>query len=167
MHDPSVCAPRFVPACPCKGVIYGQGDWAIVSGYTPPAAIADRVGIPSFAAIFPLHACGEIDPIVRNILANPWLTGAIALELTDADAASGAIAQLSRLWLSFRYVRQREFQPFLRDDITPEHLYKLQRIPYFCLNDKESGFPLAFLSGLVQRHRCSDPYFLPLILPPP
>lgn len=84
----------YNPICKQQGLTIGTGTVVIVTGWKPVEAIARLLKPHQYAAIGNLYSPAGVDYFVRNILANPHVTGVLALRLTKQDENSGSIAAL-------------------------------------------------------------------------
>ncbi|MEG3878846.1 hypothetical protein QT972_15815 [Microcoleus sp. herbarium7] len=86
---------QYIPVCKPNQLICGTGPIAIVSGWTPKAAIAKHLDRPEYAVIGQLYSPTRgISFLMRNLLANPHVHCFVAVNATKEDANSGAIACL-------------------------------------------------------------------------
>lgn len=87
----------YNPICKQQGLRIGTGTVVIVTGWKPVEAIARHLSPEQYAAIGNLYSPAGVSYLVRNILANPQVTGILALELTQQDENSGSIDALKSL----------------------------------------------------------------------
>lgn len=86
---------QYIPICKPNQLIRGTGQIAIVSGWTPKAAIAKHLDRPEYAVIGQLYSPTRgISFLMRNLLANPHVHYLVAVNATKEDSSSGAIACL-------------------------------------------------------------------------
>lgn len=81
--------------CKPNQLIYGTGTVVIVTGWTPKERVAALLEPSQYAAIGGLVSPGAgIDYLVRNLLANPQITGLVMLGCTAQDKISGSVESL-------------------------------------------------------------------------
>ena len=82
---------EYNPICKQQGLKIGTGTVVIATGWKPVEAIAKHLEPHQYAAIGSLYSPAGVEYIVRNILANPHVTGILAFRLTRQDENSGSI----------------------------------------------------------------------------
>lgn len=82
---------QYAPIYKPNQVLCGQGQTAIVTGWTVKQAVARHLDISEFAAIGNLYSPTRgISPLVRNLLANPHVRFLVVLNGTKEDRNAGA-----------------------------------------------------------------------------
>ena len=84
----------YKPLHKANQLIVGKGTVAIVSGWTPLKTIQKRLSVEDYAVIGALYSFGGIDILIRNLLANPQITGLLLIKATKQDCISGSIDDL-------------------------------------------------------------------------
>lgn len=82
--------------CKPNQLIYGTGTVAIACGWMPKERVAGILDPSQYAVIGGLVSSAGIDYLVRNLLANPQITGLILLGCTRQDKVSGSVDALSK-----------------------------------------------------------------------
>lgn len=131
----------YNPICKQQGLLIGTGTVIIVCGWKPVEAIARHLEPHQYAAIGSLYSPAGVDYLIRNILANPQITGVLALRLTKQDENSGSIAALEDFFRSplasiegipqedSERVRSLPFMTLLEVSTIPEVLDYLSKKP--------------------------------------
>ena len=86
---------QYNPVCKPNQLICGQGQIAVVSGWTEAKSIARHLDPTDYAVVGQLYSPTRgISFLFRNLLANPHVHVLIAVSATKADANAGAIQVL-------------------------------------------------------------------------
>ena len=82
---------QYTPIYKPNQVLCGQGQTAIVTGWTVRQAVAKDLETNEFAAIGNLYSPTRgISPLIRNLLANPQVRFLVVLNGTKEDRNAGA-----------------------------------------------------------------------------
>jgi thymidylate synthase len=84
----------YKPLHKANQLILGTGTVVVVTGWTPIKTIQKRLSESDYAVIGSLYSFGGIDILVRNLLANPQITGLLLIKATKQDRISGSIDNL-------------------------------------------------------------------------
>lgn len=103
----------YNPICKQQGLRIGTGTVVVVTGWKPVEAIAKCLEPHQYAAIGNLYSPAGVEYLVRNILANPHVTGILALKLTKQDENSGSIEALE----NFMKRRQHSIEGIPQEDL--------------------------------------------------
>lgn len=115
----------YKPLHKANQLILGKGTVAIVAGWTPIKTIQKRLPESCYAAIGSLYSYGGIDILVRNLLANPQITGLLLIKATHQDRVSGSIDDLIKFLKTGNGAK---------DDISREDICKFLNLSY-CVTD--------------------------------
>lgn len=110
---------KYQAICKPNQLIYGEGTVVIVTGWLPKEKVAACLQESQYAAIGNLFSSAGIDYLVRNLLANPWVTGLVMMGVTRQDKVSGSVDALQKFF-------QRGTRDFVGSDIPDEVLLDLR-----------------------------------------
>jgi thymidylate synthase len=81
----------YKPYCNQKQLICGSGQTAIITGWTVKQSVAKHLNNEEFAVIGNLYSPTRgISPLIRNLLANPYVGFLVILNATKEDKNSGS-----------------------------------------------------------------------------
>lgn len=86
----------YQPICKSSGLILGRGTVIIVTGWLPIELVKSKLEVSElcYAAIGQLYSPAGVGYLIRNILANPQITGVLLLSTTKQDDNSGSVEAL-------------------------------------------------------------------------
>lgn len=93
----------YQPICKQSGLILGKGTVIVVTGWKPTEAIASHLTPDQYAAVGNLYSPAGVSYLIRNILANPQVTGVLMLSTTKQDENSGSVQALEDFFKGLDY----------------------------------------------------------------
>lgn len=117
----------YEPICKQESLTIGTGTVVVVTGWTPVNTIARQIDPSQYAAIGNLYSPQGVEYLARNVLANPFVTGILALNFTKQDDNAGAIAALQSFWNN---------TDISIDGIPKEDIDRLRSLKLFVVNEK-------------------------------
>lgn len=94
--DQQIVNQTYRPLYQANQVICGHGSIVIVTGWTPAAIIAKQLDPDYYAAIGNLYSPTRgLSPLLRNILANPYINCITGLKCTKEDDNAGGVQALN------------------------------------------------------------------------
>jgi thymidylate synthase len=93
--DQQIVNQTYRPLYQANQVICGHGSIVVVTGWTPAAIIAKQLDPDYYAAIGNLYSPTRgLSPLLRNILANPYVSHVLCLGCTKEDDNAGGVQAL-------------------------------------------------------------------------
>lgn len=85
---------QYEPICKQAGLVLGKGTVIVVTGWKPTETFTRYFAPDQYAAVGNLFAPAGVTYLIRNILANPEVTGVLMLSVTQQDENSGSVQAL-------------------------------------------------------------------------
>ncbi|HEY9598387.1 MAG TPA: thymidylate synthase [Cyanophyceae cyanobacterium] len=132
----------YQPICKQSGLILGKGTVVVVTGWKPTEAIASHLSPDQYAAVGNLYSPAGVSYLIRNILANPQVTGVLMLATTKQDENSGSVQALEEFFKGSSYKIP---------DIPQDDLERVRELSYLCLHSYDAETLAEYLQYLSDR----------------
>jgi thymidylate synthase len=115
----------YHPICQQSNLCLGEGTVIIVTGWTPVEEIAQLIPSDTYAAIGNLFAPAGTSYLIRNILANPLVTGVLLLSLLKQDENAGSVQAMHDFFI--------QGEAIALGDIPPEEIERVRNLSHLRL----------------------------------
>lgn len=132
----------YQPICKQSGLVIGKGSVVVVTGWKPVEAIASHLTLDQYAAVGNLYSPAGVSYLIRNILANPQVTGVLMVSCTKQDENSGSVQALENFFKGLDYEI---------GDIPLEDLERVRQLSYLRLHSYDTETLAEYLQYLGHR----------------